>query len=121
MRKVNPDRIARLRERQFGDDGKAAWIRSMLCGVTGQEGTPDFPIDACHVGSPDRDVRGQSSRGAGADSTFLFPMRRDIHTMFDSLDEAKWLEATGLSKQWVREYAESLHQEWVRMQSERGE
>lgn len=120
LKKVNHERRARLREKQFGTDGKREWIMGMLCGVTGQEGTEEFPIDPCHVGSPDPDVRGQSTRGAGADDTFLFPMRREVHRAFDSLDAQRFEEVFGVSKQWVREMAVSLHEDWlVRCAAER--
>lgn len=117
MRKINPKRIRKLREKQFGDDGEAKkkWIVSMLCGVTGTPGTELFPIDPAHVGSPDPDERGQSTRAAGADSRYLFPLRRDVHDNFDNLPEGKFEELWGVSVQWIREYAEDLDRQWLRM------
>lgn len=117
MKKVNTDRIRRLREKQFGEgERKREWVMGMLCGVTGQPGTEQWPIDPAHAGSPDPYERGQSTRAAGADDTYLFPMRREVHSDYDSLDEAKWEEKYGVSKQWVREYAAKLDREWREMQ-----
>jgi len=120
MRKLNPDRIARLRAKQFGEDeAKRAWIVGMLCGVTGEDGTEEWPIDPCHVGSPDPDERGQSTRAAGADDTYLFPMRREVHSAFDSLPDDKFTELFGCSKLWVRQMSLQLHREWQKIQLER--
>lgn len=118
MNKVNEKRRAKLRAKQFGDDDEAKkkWIVSMLCGVTGEAGDEYWPIDPCHVGSPDPDERraGQNTRGNGADSTYLFPMKRPVHTDFDNLPEAKFEAKYGVSKQWVREMARELDNEWLR-------
>lgn len=115
---VNHERRKRRRAKQFGERGdglsKGEWIRGMLCGVTGQRGTDDYPIDPCHVGSPDPDERraGHNTRANGADDTFLFPMRREVHLAFDTLDEKRWEEVFGVSKLWVRQMAAELHREW---------
>lgn len=115
MRKINPERLKKLRAKQFGTDGKREWVLSMRCGVTGLYGWAENPMEPAHTGSPDPDVRGQSTRGAGADDTFLFPMLHLVHADFDSLPEAKFEELYGVSKQWVREYAEDLDREWLRL------
>lgn len=115
LRPINHERRKKLREKQFGVDGKREWVMAMLCGVTGLEGTEESPIDPCHVGSPDPDEPEQSSRGAGADSTYLFPMRREVHVAFDTLPADKFEELFGVSKQWVREYALYLHHDWLKL------
>lgn len=105
------ERARKRRARQFGGL-KREWIMSMRCAVTGEYGTDFLPIDPAHVGSPDPDERGQSTRGAGADATYMAPLRRDVHNDFDNLPAGKFENVRQTSKQWIRELAAQLDHEW---------
>lgn len=119
LEKVNRARRKKLDEKQFGR--KRQWVKSMPCCVTGKYSTPEWPIDPAHVGSPDPDVRGQSTRGAGADSTFIAPLHRVVHTHFDFLPDGKFLELYGIAKSVIREHAAQLHVEYTaRFDAEQG-
>lgn len=91
------------------DGPKADWIRAQPCCVTGRYGTEDWPIDVAHVGK---------TRGAGGDGRDVAPLWRPVHSDFDSLDQAKFEEKFGVSKEWVRQHAETLEQEWQRIVAE---
>lgn len=110
----NPERIKKLRAKQFGTDGKREWIVSMPCCVSG-ESAGFWPIDPAHTGSPDPDERGQSTRAAGADSTYMAPLLRPVHTHYDDLPDEKFTAIYGVSKQMVREHALSLDLKWKEM------
>lgn len=121
MKKVNYARREKLRLKQFGEpiDGqtKGDWIRGMVCAVTGEWGTEDWPIDPAHVGSPDPDERrrGENTRGSGATERFIAPLKREVHNDFDDEDEATFEKRWGVSKQWVREIAVALDEEYRAM------
>lgn len=63
----NPERAAESFERDYG--AKASWVRSLVCVVSGSEGSEFDPIVAAHV----------CSRGAGGDSRDLVPMLMSLH------------------------------------------
>lgn len=94
-----------MREQQFGiSSGKREWIMVQRCCVTGHDGTPEWPIDPAHVGK---------TRAAGAGPEMMAPLWRPVHSDFDSLPEAVFEAKYGVSKTWVRQHAELLHQAWL--------
>jgi len=102
---VNEKRQQKLRAKQFGTDGKREWVMSLPCGLTGQLGTPENPIDPAHVGK---------SRGAGGGPEMMFPLLRyPAHRDFDGLSEAAFERKYKKTKGWVREQACLLHEKWV--------
>jgi len=81
---VNPDRKAKLREKQFGS--RAARVADMACCVCGNAG----PSDAAHV----------KSRGAGGTKDHLVPLCRAHH-----IQQHAWGIETFISRTGVDLYA----------------
>lgn len=120
LKKVNPKRLRRLRAMQFGTDGKREWVMAQLCCVTGHPGDPEWPIDPAHVGDPDPDAKGRT-RATGAGPERLAPLWRPVHTDFDNLPADVFENKYGVSKTWVRQHAELLHEAWLSLPGERRE
>lgn len=104
MRKLNPEREARRRARQFDDTGEPdsyyAHISAMTCIVTGW-----YPVDAAHV---------LGTRGAGHGPEGMAPLHRKVHRWYDDAmvsDEAFFNE-WGVSRQDIRSWAIQEQQRW---------
>jgi hypothetical protein len=104
MKRVNRKRKAERYEKQFGP--KSEWMREAYprCIVTGRTGYGDWPVDHAHV---------KGTRAAGADSTWLAPLHREVHTDFDEMHRDAFAEKYGVTKQEVRARAQRIHREWT--------
>lgn len=105
---VNRKRLAKLRAKQFGEDGKREFVLSHNCPVTGALHHPRmtglYQVDPCHVGK---------TRGAGGGPEMMAPLRRDVHRAFDSSMTDERFEARyGMSRDAIRQFAVWLENEF---------
>lgn len=98
--KANRERLARLERENYGPE--AVWIRGEPCEVTG---APPAPSVAAHP----------KTRGAGGTSKDLVPFHPLVEIDWHSLDEAKWEEKYGRSKEDVRDAAPRYYARWCAM------
>lgn len=105
LRARNPERLARLEERQFGSDGKKQAVKAMRCLLSGSRGWAGNPVDAAHA---DR------TRGAGGGPECMVPLRRyPEHVDYDSsMSEGRFEEKYGRTRQWVRAQGHAIEAEW---------
>ena len=107
----NPKRLARLRAKQFGVDGKREWVVGMGCFISGSSGTRDNPVDPAHIGK---------TRGAGADSTRILGLLRfPYHDDYDNLPRAKFEAKHGVRHAELENRARWAEEEWQRKQAAR--
>lgn len=73
IRKSNPERAKRVRDSQFGTDGKREWIISLPCATCGKPG----PSDPSHV-------RARGMGGVNSGPEWMIPQCRECHSRLDS-------------------------------------
>ena len=107
----NPARIRKLRDKQFGTDGKREWIMGLPSALSGKPGNGGEPIDPAHV---------LKTRGAGGGPEGLAPLLRHEHTDFDgSMTDERFAERYGgRTREDVRDAARRLEEEWQRRKGE---
>lgn len=104
MRKLNPEREARRRAKQFDDRGEPddyyTHITSLTCIVTGRS-----PVHPAHV-------LGDRSTGAGPEG--MAPLWWEVHRDFDDglLDDLHFQKHWGVSRADIRAWATSHRQAW---------
>lgn len=98
MRKVNRERIKKLRAEQFGTDGYREDIISLPCLVCARS-----PVDPAHV---------LKTRAAGGGPDGLAPLCRIHHTAFDSMGGERFEELYRVSKADIRAWARSHRESW---------
>lgn len=101
---VNRKRKKARYEKCFGP--KSEWMREAYpcCVVTGDPGGWFFKVEHAHV---------LGTRGAGADESGIVPLRMDVHDHFDgSMTDARFEETWKVSREWIRNRAREIHNEW---------
>jgi hypothetical protein len=99
LAKRNPERLARLEERHFGEYGKA--IAAQSCWVTGKS-----LVHRAHV-------VGKRSTGAGPEA--LAALHEDVHFAFDDemLSDARFQARWGVSRADIRARAVAEYAAWL--------
>ncbi len=98
---VNPERLERLREQQFG--AKAEWIRGLACATCGAPA----PSDPSHV----------RSRGAGGTAEDLIPQCRGCHRRLHDLGRRTFEAEIGVDLGELAERYERWWHEFARLPS----
>jgi len=108
VKPVNPERKAKLFERNFGD--KAEWIREQPCEVTGADPLA-WKIDAAHA-------KARGMGGCGGDKRDLVPLVWFVHVAFDEASDGDFLKRYGRTKQSVKDTAPLYEAAWQEYQRE---
>lgn len=102
IKKVNRERLARLRKQQFdtGDGGYYEDIKSLACIVTGRS-----PVEAAHV---------LRDRSVGGGPEGMAPLHEDVHRDFDDgmLRDHRFQERWGVSRADIRAWAVQHRAAW---------
>jgi hypothetical protein len=97
LRRVNPERVAKRLERDFGTEAFRAWLRGLGCSVP-----------SC--GSSDIEIAHARSRGAGGDWTMVIPLCNGHHRLAHTIGQRTFERRFGFE---MLDVAAAVHLRWL--------
>jgi hypothetical protein len=97
LRRVNPERVAKRLERDFGTEAFRAWLRGLGCSVP-----------SC--GSSDIEIAHARSRGSGGDWTMVIPLCNGHHRLAHTIGQRTFERRFGFE---MLDVAAAVHLRWL--------